>query len=155
MKKYKMSKELSVAIKDLSVYKIHPGNIVKDCTAFLKQCEAEQNKLAAQVMECVNKELLGKYFITVDKSAKSKPINLWHFEKINLKWHNSLEIIGSHVEVLNQDDRNFFYLLARTESNMCVLFDSINKLNLQEITKAEYTAKLKEFQKRAYEYLKG
>ena len=154
MKKYKMSKELSAAIKDLSVYKIHPGNVVKDCTAFLKQCDAEQKKLLAKVQKLLKQELVGKYFMTVDKSAKSRPTQIWHFKDAAIKWSNSADLSGSCIHVMNANDHRFFYLNIMSQTTMGILLDSLNKLNLQEMTKAEYTAKLKELQKKAVEFLK-
>lgn len=153
MKKYKMSKELSAAIKDLSVYKIHPGNVVRDCTAFLKQCDAEQKKLMAKATKLLKQEFVGKYFMTVDKSAKSKPTYIWHFEDADIKWSNSANLTGSCIHVMNTTDRRFFYLNIQAQTSLSILLDSLNKLNFQEITKAEHTAKLKELQKKANEYL--
>ena len=159
MKKYKMSKELKAALANVKVYKDAVCNFdgwkeSKDVENALKLHKKSKDQRLKTVQELIDRELTGRYFMWVEKSPKSKPINLWHFEELKYNEWGQLSVSGMHVDMMNLNDPKFFYLNIQRAGCMGIPMQNLHMLKMQELTKAEFKRMLAQFTKKAAELVK-
>ena len=158
MKPFKMSKELKDAVATNQLYKevgidASRCKTKEDIEAAMKLYKTSRKQRQQHVQSLIDKELTGRYFMWEEKSPKSHPINLWHFQEAKINEWGQLNVTGMHINVLNLNDPKFFYVIMQRAGNMGIPVENLHMLKMQELTKGEYKAKLAMINKKSIEYL--